>query len=172
MVEWVYPLLTYHQLWLPVCDHSFIPLHHLIIQTQPQLVRATSENPLLPLIYMFYHSEVVFLDVAKLCCIVGEYTCSCGSVHTCNLIILCINHSVLMHNMHSHAVLYMHVILTIPYTQSTSFPYPQAFFKVCEYVAYLVRRDHFITMDNLSMSVHSVRHFIDSCIQTGPGPRL
>ena len=32
---------------------------------------------------------------------------------------------------------------------------------MCECVAYLVRSDHFITVDNFSMCVHSVRHFIE-----------
>ena len=38
----------------------------------------------------------------------------------------------------------------------------QAFFKVCECLAYLVRSDHFITIDNFSMCVHCVRHFIET----------
>ena len=59
-------------------------------------------------------------------------------------------------------ILYMHnIILTIPYTHSTSFPCPQSFFKVCECVAYLVHSDHFITVDNFSMCVHCVWHFIE-----------
>ena len=66
-----------------------------------------------------------------------------------------------MHNMHSHAILYMDVILTIPCTHSTSFQCPQSF-KVCECVAYLVHSDYFITVDNFSMCVHCVRHFIET----------
>ena len=37
----------------------------------------------------------------------------------------------------------------------------QAFFKVCECLAYLVRSDTFITVDNFSMCVHGVRHFVE-----------
>ena len=33
---------------------------------------------------------------------------------------------------------------------------------MCESVAYLVRSDHFITVDNFSMCVHCVRHFIET----------
>ena len=36
----------------------------------------------------------------------------------------------------------------------------QAFFKVCECLAYLVRSNHFIIVDNFSMCVHCVQHFI------------
>ena len=41
------------------------------------------------------------------------------------------------------------------------FYFIQAFFKVCECLTYLVRSDTFITVDNFSMCVHSVRHFIE-----------
>ena len=46
-------------------------------------------------------------------------------------------------------------IISIPFQQ-------QAFFKGCECVAYLVRSDHFITVDNFSVCVHCVRHFVET----------